>query len=224
MRWLLWLYPRRWRRRYGDEFLAVLEERGLSLLVLLDIVRGALDARLHPQLVALPARVGASGNPPRHRDRFDKFTRRSRTVLDLAAKEAERLGHALITSEHLLLGMLLEGEGVAAHVLAERGVHLDELRKVLLEGLESVPRTDQQRIGLSDDAKRAIELGVAEANRLRHHYVGTEHLLLGLIQVADKHGSAAEILRQRNAGDLAELRSHVVRVLNEGGPHLRPPV
>ena len=218
----MFLYPRRWRRRYGDEFLAVLEEHGLSLMVLLDVVRGALDARLHPQLVALPAPVGASGNPAHRRDRFDKFTRRSRTVLDLAAKEAERFGHPLITSEHLLLGMLLEGEGVAAHVLAERGVHLDEVRKLLLEGLEAVPRTDRQRIGLSDDAKSAVELSVAEANRLRHHYVGTEHLLLGL--VAEEHGTAAEILRKRNAGDLPELRSHIVRVLNEGGPHLRRPV
>jgi hypothetical protein len=224
VKWLLWLYPRRWRRRYGEEFLAVLQERGLSVMMLLDVLRSALDAWLHPELVAVPAPVGGSATRARRRDRFDKFTRRSRTVLDLAAKEAQRLGHPHITSEHLLLGMLLEGEGVAAHVLAERGVHLDELRKVLLEGLESVPRNDQQRIGLSDDAKRAIELSVAEANRLRHHYVGTEHLLLGLVQVTEEHGTAAQILRQCNAGDLAELRSHVVRVLNEGGPHLRRPV
>ncbi len=222
MKWLLWLYPPRWRRRYGDEFLAVLEERGLSPMVLLDVLRGALDARLHPQLVALPAPVGGSANPAHRRDRFDKFTRRSRAVLDLAAKEAVRLGHPQIMSEHLLLGMLLEGEGVAAHVLAERGMHIDEVRQLLLENLESVPRTDCQQIGLSPDAKRAIELSVAEANRLRHHFVGTEHLLLGL--VAEGHGTAAEILRQRNAGDLPGLRSHILRVLNEGGPHLRPPV
>ena len=93
---------------------------------------------------------------------------------------------------------------------------------LLLESLESVPRTDRQPVGLGADAKRAIELSVSEANRFRHHYVGTEHLLLGL--VAEGHGVAADILRQRKAGDLRELRSHIVRVLNEGGPYLRPPV
>jgi ClpA/ClpB-like protein len=222
VKWLLWLYPPRWRRRYGEEFLAVLEERGFSLMMLLDVLRGALDARLHPELVAVPAPVGGNATQARRRDRFGKFTCRSRTVLDLAAKEAQRLGHRQITSEHLLLGMLLEGEGVATHVLAERGVHIDEVRKLLVEKLESFPRTECRQIGLSPDAKRAIELSVAEADRLRHHYVGTEHLLLGL--VAEEHGTAAEILRQRNAGDLPELRSHIVRVLNEGGPHLRRPV
>jgi Clp amino terminal domain, pathogenicity island component len=222
VKWLLWLYPRRWRSRYADEFVAVLEGRGFSLLVLVDILRGALDAWMHPELVAVPARVGAGGKLTHGGERFDKFTRRSRTVLGLAAKEAERLGHSHITTEHLLLGMLVEGEGVAAHVLADRGVHIDQLHGLLLQRLESVPRCDRQRLGLSPDAKRAIELSIAEANRLRHHFVGTEHLLLGL--VAEGHGTAADILRQRNAGDLRELRSHIVRVLNGGGPHLRPPL
>jgi hypothetical protein len=222
MKWLLWLYPTRWRRRYADEFLALLEERGFSVTILFDVLGGALDAWLHPELVVVPEPVGASPKPSSGRDRFDKFTPRSRTVLDLAAREAERFGHTQITGEHLLFGMLLEGEGVAAHVLAERGVQMDEVRKLLLQSLESVPRTERQQVGLSEGAKRAIELSVAEANRLRHHYVGTEHLLLGL--VAEGHCTAADILRQRNAGDLRELRSHIVRVLNEGGPHLRPPI
>ena len=131
MKWLLWLYPRRWRHRYADEFVGLLEGRRFSVPVLVDILRGALDAWMHPELIAVPARVGAGGNPARGNDRFDKFTRRSRTVLDLAAKEAERLGHSYITTEHLLLGMLLEGEGVAAHVLADRGVHIDQLRQIV---------------------------------------------------------------------------------------------
>ena len=222
MKWLLWLYPGRWRHRYGEEFAALLEGRQYSLTVLVDVLGGALDAWLHPQLVPVPAPVGGSSNPSPRRDRFDKFTPRSRTVLNLAAQEAQRLGHPHITTEHLLLGMLLEGEGVAAHVLADRGVQIDEIRRLLLESLESVPRTDRQPVGLSTDAKRAIELSVVEANRLRHHYVGTEHLLLGLL--AEGHGVAADILRQRQAGDLGELRSHIARVLNEGGPYLRPPI
>jgi ATP-dependent Clp protease ATP-binding subunit ClpC len=143
-------------------------------------------------------------------------------VLDLAAKEAQRFGHSQITSEHLLLGLLLEGEGVAAHVLAGRGVQTDEVREVLLGRMQSVPAGNRRGVGLGEDAKRSIELSVAEDNRLGHHYVGTEHLLLGL--VAEGHGFAADLLRQRNAGELRELRFHIVRVLNEGGPHLRPPI
>ena len=111
---------------------------------------------------------------------------------------------------------------MAAHVLAERGVQLDELRAAILIHAHPATGTDPRRLGLSQDAKRAIQLSVAEANRLRHHYLGTEHLLLGL--VAEGQGLAAELLRQRNVGDVAELRQQIVRVLNEGGPHLRPPV
>jgi hypothetical protein len=215
----LWLYPRRWRQRYGDEFGVLLEERGFSPSLLFDVLRGALDAWLHPELgTVMPAPVAGGRNPGRRGDRFDKFTRRSRSVLDLAAKEAQRLGHAHITTEHLLLGMLLEGEGVAAQVLAQRGVRIEEIRTLLLHHLEALPR-GCDHVGLSADAKRAIELSVAEANRLRHQYVGTEHLLLGL--VAEAHSAAADVLRARNAGDLPELRSHILRVLNEGGPHLR---
>jgi ATP-dependent Clp protease ATP-binding subunit ClpC len=65
-------------------------------------------------------------------------------------------------------------------------------------------------------------MAAAEANRLGHHYLGTEHLLLGL--VAQRQGIAADELRRRDVGDLAELRQMIIRVLNEGGPHLRPPI
>ena len=217
MSWLLWLYPRRWRRRYADEFLALMEARPLSPSVVLDVLRGALDAWLHPELGAAPApaTAGSSGH-----GRFDKFTPRSRIVLQLAQQEAERL-HQQIGSEHVLLGLLLEGHGVAAHVLAERGVQLDDLRVAILVHTHPALGTDPRRLGLSQDAKRAIELSTAEANGLRHQYLGTEHLLLGL--VAEGQGLAAELLRQRKVGDVTELRQHIVRVLNESGPHLRPP-
>jgi ATP-dependent Clp protease ATP-binding subunit ClpC len=79
-----------------------------------------------------------------------------------------------------LLGLLLEGQGVAGHVLAERGVQLEELRAVIPARMESSAAGDPRPLGLSQGAKRAIELSVAEANRL-HHYVGTEHLMLGLV-------------------------------------------
>lgn len=96
------------------------------------------------------------------------------------------------------------------------------LRRAILVHAHPAAGCDPRRLRLSQDAKRAIELSVAEANRLRHHYLGTEHLLLGL--VAEGHGLAADLLRERNVAELVELRQHIVRVLNEGGPHLPPPV
>jgi ATP-dependent Clp protease ATP-binding subunit ClpC len=143
-------------------------------------------------------------------------------VLDLAQREAIQLGSERIGSEHLLLGLLAEGHGVAAHVLTEHGIELAELRESLVGHLQSSEKAATQPIGLSPSAKRAIELGVAEANRMRHHYVGTEHLLLGL--VAEQEGMAADALRRRNVGDLSTLRREILQVLNEGGPHLRPPM
>jgi hypothetical protein len=219
VRWLLRLYPRRWRERYGDEFLALVEERGVSIGALLDVLRGALDARLHPELGGTPELVSAG---PSRAGRFDRFTRRSRTVLRLAQQQAEHLHQRQIGSEHLLLGLLLEGEGVAAHVLVDLGVRPDELHAAILAHLQPDAAADPRRLGLSPDARRAIELSVAEARRLRHHYLGTEHLLLGL--VAETHGPAANLLRQHGVADLDHLRRHIIRALNEGGPHLRPPV
>jgi hypothetical protein len=217
VKWLVWLYPPPWRRRYGDEFLALVEARGLSFGTALDLLGGAFDAWLHPDLGAVPAAVGASSP----RNRSDAFTRRSKTVLGLAEQEAKRLRSPRIGTEHLLLGLLLESEGVAAHVLRRHGIQPDELRSAVVRRLEAGATVNRQLVGLGDDAKRAIELSVAEANRLRHRYIGTEHLLLGL--VAQGQGIAADELRQRNVEDLAELRKSILRVLNEEGPQLRPP-
>lgn len=222
MTWLLRLYPRRWQQRYGDEFMALMEERGFSIGLVFDVLRGAFDAWLNPDLGTAAAPVVAGRAAASNRDRFDKFTRRSRVVLRLAQDEAHRLRHQQIGTEHLLLGLLLEGEGVAAHVLADCGVQADELRAAILARAESPMAGDPQRVGLSQDAKHAIELSVVEANGLHHHYVGTEHLLLGL--VAAGKGIAADLLRQGNVADLPDLRRHILRVLNEGGPRLRPPM
>jgi hypothetical protein len=214
MRWLLWLYPTRWRQRYGDEFLALVEERGWSVSVVLDVLLGALDARLHPELAGTPAPVSAGAPGPRP-DRFDKFTRRSRNVLQLAQSEAERLRHGEIGTEHLLLGLLLEGDGVAAHVLADLEVQVDDIRSELLSRIQQAASTDaHQRIGLSAAAKRSIELSVREANRLHHRFLGTEHLLLGVVGAGE--GLAAELLRQRKITDMDELRRHILRRINAG--------
>jgi len=97
------------------------------------------------------------------------------------------------------------------------------LREAILDRLAaSPPSQPNQPLGLSDEAKRTIERGVAEANRMRHHYLGTEHLLLGLC--ADPESSVAQLLSSHHAGDLCTLRRHILRVLTDGGPHIRPPI
>lgn len=225
MTWWLRLYPTPWRRRYGEEFAALIQDRGWSMTTAFDVLRGAVDAWLHPDLAdASAAPQPATASRPRGRrvDRFDKFTSRTRTVLDLAHYEAIRLRSQQIGPEHLLLGLLEEGNGVAAHVLMQHGIHLAELRTAIVGRLPSTGDAAAQPIGLSPMAKRTIEMSVAEANRLKHHYVGTEHLLLGL--VAQQEGVAADELRDRNLGDLSGLRHEIDQMLKQGGPHLRPPI
>jgi quercetin dioxygenase-like cupin family protein len=117
-------------------------------------------------------------------ERFDKFTERARKVLQLAQEEAQRLNHSYIGSEHLLLGLVREGNGVAAKILAQLGVDLNMARNAV--GLDVGHRGPSiAHVGLTDGAKRVIELAVEEARRLNHNYIGTEHLLLGLVREGD---------------------------------------
>jgi ClpA/ClpB-like protein len=222
MTWWLRLYPTRWRGRYGEEFAALIQDGGWSLATGYDVLRSVLDAWLHPDLLDASGALRLATAPRARASRFDTFTQRSRTVLDLAHREALRLGSVQIGPEHLLLGLLEEGNGVAAHVLMGHGIELAELRAALRSHLEPSGETAARPIGLSPSAKRAIELSVAEANRLNHHYLGTEHLLLGL--VAQAEGIAADELRRRDVGDLSALRREILQVLTQGGPHLRPPI
>src|SRR5919204_1891781 len=106
-------------------------------------------------------------------DRFDKFTERARKVLQLAQEEAQRFNHNYIGTEHVLLGLVREGDGVAAKVLANLGVRLDKVRS----GVEFIIGRGERRVagdrGLTPRAKKVIELSVDEARRLSHHYIGT---------------------------------------------------
>src|SRR3970282_980433 len=113
-------------------------------------------------------------------DRFDKFTERARRVLTLAQEEALRFNHNYIGTEHLLLGLVREGEGVAAKGLATRGYELNKLGPAVEFISGRGERAVMGDIGLTPRAKKVIELAVDEARRLGHHYIGTEHLLLGL--------------------------------------------
>ena len=125
-------------------------------------------------------------------DRFDKFTERARKVLQLAQEEAQRFNHNYIGTEHLLLGLVREGEGVAAKVLANLGVELNKVRSAVEFIIGRGDRTVTGDIGLTPRAKKVIELSVDEARRLNHHYIGTEHLLLGLVREGE--GIAAGVL------------------------------
>jgi ATP-dependent Clp protease ATP-binding subunit ClpA len=147
-------------------------------------------------------------------DRFDKFTERARKVLNLAQEEAQRLMHNSIGTEHLLLGLLREGQGVAAHVLTQMGADLQDLRKattqIIAQG--SVPVLGE--IGLSLEAKEAIRAATDEARRMNHHFVGTEHLLLGLACTAEC--KASQILQSVGI-NLVDLRVRTIQVISQAG-------
>ena len=128
-------------------------------------------------------------------DRFDKFTERAKKVLVLAQEEAQRFNHNYIGTEHLLLGLVREGEGIAAKVLSNLGVELNKVRSAV-EFI--IGRGDRMVIGdisLTPRAKKVIELSVEEARRLNHNHIGTEHLLLGLVREGE--GIAAGVLESR---------------------------
>ncbi len=145
--------------------------------------------------------------------RFDKFTERARKVLTLAQEEATRLNHNYIGTEHLLLGLVREGDGVAARVLANLGVELPRVRAAVEHIVGRGDRMIVGEVGLTPRAKVVIELGVNEARRLGHHYIGTEHLLLGLVHEGE--GIAAGVLESLGV-NLEKVRTQTVQVLSEG--------
>lgn len=141
--------------------------------------------------------------------RFQKFTPRARRVLQYAQEEALRLNSRSIDIEHVLLGLIREGHGTAARILASMGVELPELRRAVELISEKRRRAQHQlgeELGLTPRAKRVIELAVDEARRPGHHYLGTEHLLLGL--ACEGEGTAAAVFRSMGMS-LDELRERV---------------
>jgi len=144
------------------------------------------------------------------RGMFGRFTERAQKVVVLSQEEARRLGHNVVGTEHILLGLAAEGEGVAARALQAMGISLDKVRaeveKVIGKG-ESPP---QGQIGFTPRAKRVLELAFDEARQLGHTYIGTEHILLGLIREGE--GVAAQVLKNLGA-DLDKVRRQVVELL-----------
>ena len=145
--------------------------------------------------------------------RFEKFTERARRVLTAAQEEAQHLNHNYIGTEHILLGLIREEEGVAAKVLTSMGVTLTKVRSAVeyIIGRGEKPTTGE--IGLTPRAKRVIELAIDEARRLGHNYIGTEHLLLGLLHEGE--GVAAGVLESFGI-TLEQTRAEVVRALSQG--------
>ncbi len=147
---------------------------------------------------------------------FDRFTERARKVVILAKEEAKRFNHDYIGTEHILLGLIKEGESVAAAVLQNLGLSLDTIRleveKLVQFGPSTIVSGD---IPFTPKAKKVIELAMDEARRLGHNYIGTEHLLLGLIKEGE--GVASHVLM--NIGlDLNKVRSEVIKLLGSSAP------
>ena len=144
---------------------------------------------------------------------YDKFTKRAKQVLQLATEEAKQFNHPYIGTEHILLGLIREGEGVAARVLDDLGVKLSQARHAVefIVGVgEPSTRSEQD---LTARAKKVIEYAIDEAKRLNHHYIGTEHLLLGLVRNGE--GVATGVLDIMGVS-LEQVRTQVMRVLRQG--------
>lgn len=120
---------------------------------------------------------------------FGKFTGRARSVLQLAQEEAQRLNHSYLGTEHILLGLIREGDGIAGSVFRNLGIELQKARSAVESTVGTGERPVLGEIGLTPEAKRVIRGAVDEAKRLRHHYVGTEHLLLALVLESDGIGA-----------------------------------
>ena len=143
---------------------------------------------------------------------FDKFTERARKVLQLAQEEAQRFNHNYIGTEHLLLGLVREGDGVAARVLNNMGVQLPKVRSAVEFIIGRGEGAVIGDIGLTPRAKKVLELAVDEGRRLNHHYIGTEHLLLGLVREGE--GIAAGVLESLGV-NLEKVRAQVMQVVSQ---------
>jgi hypothetical protein len=156
-----------------------------------------------------PEGSSATGGGFSH-DRFDKFTDHARRVLTLSQDEAQRFNHNYIGTEHLLLGLVREEEGTAARVLGNLRIDLDKVRTAT-EFI--IGRGDVQvhgEVGLTPRAKRVIELAIDEARTFGHRYIGTEHLLLGLVREGE--GIGAGVLESMGV-TLDRTRAEVLRVI-----------
>jgi len=148
---------------------------------------------------------------------FQRFTDRGRRVVVLAQDEARRLDHNYIGTEHILLGLIREGEGVAAKALESSGISLDVVRQQVEEIIGRGQQAPSAHIPFTPRAKKVLELSVRESKRLSHNYIGTEHILLSLIR--EGNGVAVQVLVKLDA-DLSQLRQQVIQILSGKQPRL----
>src|SRR5665811_462356 len=142
---------------------------------------------------------------------FERFTDRARRVVVLAQEEARMLNHNYIGTEHILLGLIHEGEGVAAKALESLGISLDAVRSQVQEIIGEGQQAPSGHIPVTPRAKKVLELSLREALQLGHNYIGTEHILLGLIREGE--GVAAQVLGKLGA-DLNRVRQQVIQLLS----------
>jgi Clp amino terminal domain, pathogenicity island component len=152
---------------------------------------------------------------------FERFTDRARRVVVLAQEEARLLNHNYIGTEHILLGLIHEGEGVAAEALERMGVSLQAVRAQVEEIIGQGQSGPTGHIPFTPRAKKVLELSLREALQLGHDYIGSEHILLGLIREGD--GVAAQVLTRLGA-DLGRVRQQVTEILTVRGERPSPRV
>ena len=142
---------------------------------------------------------------------FERFTDRARRVVVLAQEEAKMLNHNYIGTEHILLGLIHEGEGVAAKALESLDISLDAVREQVQDIIGQGQQQPTGHIPFTPRAKKVLELSLREALQLGHNYIGTEHILLGLIREGE--GVAAQVLVKLGA-DLNRVRQQVIQLLS----------
>jgi ATP-dependent Clp protease ATP-binding subunit ClpC len=142
---------------------------------------------------------------------FERFTDRARRVVVLAQEEARMLNHNYIGTEHILLGLIHEGEGVAARALESLNISLEAVRRQVEEIIGQGQAAPTGHIPFTPRAKKVLELSLREALQLGHNYIGTEHILLGLIREGE--GIAAQVLQKLGA-DLDSVRQTVIQLLS----------
>ena len=146
---------------------------------------------------------------------WDRFTERAKHVISTAREEATRLGSEYVRTEHILLGLCREPDGIAARALENLGVDIESLAMEIEQQVQrgnAVPSSDE--IAFTPRAKKVLELSVEEARRFNHSYIGTEHILLGLVKEGE--GIAAKVLQDLKI-DLEKIQAEVIRLLGDQG-------
>src|SRR6056300_485231 len=150
---------------------------------------------------------------------LERFTDRARRVVVLAQEEARRLNHNYIGTEHILLGLIQEGEGHAAKALEELSINIDSVRSEVIEIIGEGQQSPSGHIPFTPRAKKVLELSLREALQLGHNYIGTEHILLGLIREGE--GVAAQVLKKLGA-ELSQVRQTVIKLISSSGEDKKP--